>query len=75
MKATAMTFHPMGPLKKDGNILTTKVMKKVMPTKGMRSILTRKVLRKVIPPNILVRGFLAFVKVTTEVMKKVMPTK
>ena len=48
-KATAMTFHPVGPSKKDGNILTTKVMKKVMPTKGMRSILTRKVLRKVMP--------------------------
>ena len=74
-KATAMTFHPMGPSKKDGNILTTKVMKKVIPTKGMRSILTRKVLRKVTPPNILMRGFLALVKVTTKVMKKVKPTK
>ena len=50
-KATEMTFHPMGPSKKDGNILTTKVMKKVTPTKGMRSISTRKVLRKVMPPN------------------------
>ena len=68
-------IHPVGPSKKDGNILTTKVMKKVMPTKGMRSILTRKVLRKVTPPNIPMRGFLTFVKVTTKVMKKVMPTK
>ena len=75
MKAIAMTFHPMGPSKKDGNILSTKVIKKVTPTKGMRSISTRKVLRKVTPPNILMRGFLAFIEVTTKVMKKVMPTK
>ena len=75
MKVTAMTFHPMGLSKKDGNILTTKVMKKVMPSKGMRSLLTTKVLRKVMPPNILLRGFLAFFELTTKVMKKVMPTK
>ena len=75
MKATAMTFHPVGPSNKDGNILTTKVMKKVMPTKGMRSILTRKVLRKFTPLNILMRGFLTFIEVTTKVMKKVMLTK
>ena len=47
MKATAMTFHPMGPSEKDRNILTTIVMTKVMPTKGMRNILTRKVLRNI----------------------------
>ena len=74
-KATAMTFHPMGPLEKDGNILMTKVMTKVTPTKGMRSILTRKVLRNVTAPNIPMRGFLAFIQVTTKVMKKVMPMK
>ena len=66
---------PMGPSEKDGNILTTKVMTKVMPTKGMRSILTRKVLRNVTALNIPMRGFLAFIQVTTKVMKKVMPTK
>ena len=74
-KATAMTFHPMGPLEKDGNILMTKVMTKVMPTKGVRSILARKVLRNVTAPNIPMRGFLAFIQVTTKVMKKVMPMK
>ena len=70
MKATAMTFHPVGPSEKDGNILTTKVMTKVMPTKGMRSISIRKVLRNVMALNILMRGFLAFIQVTTKVMKK-----
>ena len=74
-KATAMTFHPVGPSEKDGNILMTKVMTKVMPTKGMRSISIRKVLRNVTALKILMRGFLAFVQVTTKVMKKVTPMK
>ena len=65
MKATAMTFHPMGSLEKDRNILMTKVMTKVMPTKGMRSISIRKVLRNIMAPKIPRRGFLAFVQVTT----------
>ena len=75
MKATAMTFHPAGPSEKERNTLMTKVMTKVMPTKGMRSISIRKVLRNVMAPKILMRGFLAFVQVTTKVMKKGMPMK
>ena len=74
-KATVMTFHPVGPSEKDGNILMTKVMTKVMPTKGMRSISIRKVLRNITALKILMRGLLAFIQVTTKVMKKVMPMK
>ena len=69
-KATAMTFHPVGPSEKNENILMTKVMTKVIPTKGMRSISIRKVLKNVTALNILMRGFLAFVQVTTKSSEK-----